>query len=168
MSRHEEWHVTVDGISPVAWFMVCVALDIKPLYIQLSNGRLQLMCAAKHDVSELVSRLEPNIRIVRVKREVSALEPGETALYWECHVKLDGPYEHEYGGSGADPSHGSSRDLFRPERWYVTKRLPHEFDAEQFAGWVGEVLGDYDTHRAGYEYEACLLDTNPDLDQGWL
>ena len=155
MNRHEEWHVTVDGITPLAWHTFCSRYQIKPLYIELNNFNTQLMCAASIDPTNLIR--EAGINIVRIKHEVSTPVHGEPIVYWECHVKLDGPFHPAFGMA--------SRDLYRANRWYATWRLPVEFDAGKFVEWVRASLPD--CKFAGYEYECAILDTNPAIDEGW-
>lgn len=155
-SRHEEWHVTVDGVSPLAWETFCCLNGIKPLFIELNNFNTQLMCAAKVDPSNRIR--EDGINIVRIKHEVSVPVFSEAQLYWECHVKLDGPFNPKI--------HGASRDLYRANRWYVTHRRTAAFKND-FA-WFIDLVVEQGNKFAGYEYECAVLDTNPELDRGWL
>lgn len=161
-ARHEEWHVTVAG-DPFQWRGFCAANDIKPLWIELNNFERQLMCAASFNPCERI--MQAKYTILRVKHEVSALRDDERALYFEAHLKLDGPFRPEI--------HMASRDLFRTSRWYVTKRAHDVFNA---AEWMQNMLGSITSEVvnvnqrsvfAGCEYEACLLDSNPELDSGW-
>jgi hypothetical protein len=162
--RHEEWHVTVKG-DPIAWAAFCAENGIKPLHIELSNRETQLMCAASFDPRALIHEvLDENERqlftIIRVKHEVSDLLDGEVALYWEAHVKFNGPFRVD--------RKGTSRDLFRThqQRWYMTHRQATPFEAEAFAARAQ--MMSKPSQFAECEYEACILDTNPALDGGWL
>lgn len=162
--RHEEWHVTVKG-DPIAWAAFCAENGMKPLHIELSNRETQLMCAASFDpralIHELVDENERQLfTIIRVKHEVSDLLDGETALYWEAHVKFNGPFRID--------RKGTSRDLFRTheQRWYMTHRQATPFVADAFAARAQ--MMSKPSQFAECEYEACILDTNPALDGGWL
>lgn len=168
--NREEWHITVshDNASAVAnWHRWCQRQKIKPLYIELSNFERQLMCAASRDVSQAVA--DAGWKIIRVKREretQSGASGDLGALYYECHVKIDGQLED------LGPGVGASRDLYRADRWYATQRSNRPFDPSLFIDVVGRELVRLRPSRsnriAGYEYEACLLDTNRGLDAGWL
>jgi len=155
MNRHEEWHVTVDGIDPITWRLFCLEHNIKPLYIELNNFNTQLMCAANFDAEEMIA--SAGINIVRVKHEVSLPVHGEPVVYWECHVKLDGPFVPEV--------EMSSRDLYRVDRWYATMRQPKQFDYQAFVDYIVRPSG---CKYAGHEYECAIKDTNPAIDRGWL
>lgn len=153
--RHEEWHVTVVGKTcPVDWYRWChEEAHIKPLYIELNNFERQLMCAASFDPREAI--LNAGFKIIRIKHEVSALRPGEKALYWECHVKLDGAFEPTL--------QMSSRDLFRHYRWYTTRRQATPFNASDYAQSIIDLCGPI----TELEYEAAIFDSNPELDARW-
>ena len=157
--RFEEWHVTVDGVDPIRWRKFCVEHDIKPLYIELNNFNTQLMCATAFDPIDLInSGALPGIHIVRVKHEVSTPTYAERQIYWECHVKFNGPFHPRFPCS--------SRDLYRIDRWYATWRHPEQFDAAAFAALA--IKQARDCKFAGYEYECAIQDSNPSLDKGWL
>jgi len=167
VTRREEWHVTVAG-DPIKWHAVCGLLNIKPLYIELNTFQRQLMCAAPFNPCERIMQM--GIPITRVKHEVESLLPGEVALYWECHLKFNGPFQHGI--------FGSSRDLYRADRWYLTHRQETEFDHSVVDDLAAAVTF-HTTHPtlawhhhpsilAGFEYEACVLDSNPELDSEWL
>lgn len=157
--RHEEWHVTVaPDTDVVEWYLFCRAVGIKPLHIELNNFERQLMCAASFDPLTVI--LHAGFTVIRSKYEVSALLPGETAMYWECHVKLDGPFMPALAGS--------SRDLYRQERWYSTRRsYVRPFLSSD---WVLATRNAVDNRNtiAGFEYEAAIFDSNPSLDARWL
>lgn len=179
--RHEEWHVTVEG-DPIAWWNFCSGkagwenyygrnVVVKPLYIELADRRLQLLSAMSFDPSKTVEGDDKaptflqachhgGFKVVRVKHEVSALRPGDVPLYYELHVKLDGPFRTDRSGA--------SRDLYRENRWYQyrTERSSQPFDAFDYIARF--VTQSKPSVMAGFEYEACLLDTNPGLDAGWL
>jgi len=160
--RFEEWHVTILG-DPIAWHAFCLEHGLKPLYIELQNGELQLMCASAHDPRYFLSGVvdedeRPIFPVVRVKHEVSALRDGETAVYYEAHVKFNGPWRTD--------RKGVSRDLFRVQRWYMTKRSRAPFDADAHAKLSTSQARP--SRFAEVEYEVCILDTNPKLDEGWL
>ena len=159
MNRHEEYHVTVEG-DPFQWRGFCAAVGIKPLWIELSTFERQLMCAAKYDPTRHIE-LTGAFKIVRVKHEVSELQEFERALYWECHVKLNGPF---YAKAPM-----ASRDLYRPDRWYITRREDQPFDYLEFVDWVKfHSAAREGLTVAGFEYEAALKDTNRDLDGNWI
>lgn len=190
-ARHEEHHITVDPstVDPIRWHRLCVlAFNIKPLYIELNDHRTQLMCAVpKADVSNLLHLIaRQDVKVVRVKHEVQELSPidvtshggadvmyitqhrGEVIRYFECHVKLDGPFCPELPGS--------SRDLYRVNRWYVTKRSRRPFDpldfvhrVEHAAALKARELGSWRQPSvvAAFEYEAAIIDTNPAIDDRW-
>ena len=171
--RHEEWHVTVDGINPMLWEAHCRAHGWKPLYIELTNGRRQLMLATPDDPRcEMAGYVTRGwYTLARVKHEVSDVLPGETACYWEAHYKIDGEWMDSY--ASAVPAHdfhlAASRDLYRLKRSYVTRRERHRFDPQAGVAfeYVKFSLGPHRT-LVGVEYEACLLDTNPGLDDFWI
>ncbi len=164
----EEWHTTIahaDEHTVARWHTWCRTRGVKPLYIELATGGLQLMCASAADISEAVTK--SGFEVVRVKHEVpgaiNVSDPG-TAYYYECHVKIDGRYCSNLG-----PDMAVSRDLYRPSRWYVTQRTRRPFRPSMFIDLVTREIERIGLARVvGAEYEACLLDTNPNLDEGWL
>jgi len=184
-----EFHITVNG-DPFQWRGWCIRNGIKPLWIELNNFNRQLMCAitgddmrqacipqAMIDAGDVTPYtrdiVKAGFEILRVKHEV---EPGRIdvtnhgdiahkfivrelrgACYYECHVKFDGPFKPFLPMT--------SRDLFRADRWYATFRAPQPFD---FAGFVHEMCAATpDCTYAGFEFEACLHDSNVMLDKGW-
>ena len=162
--RHEEWHVTVEG-DPIAWGAFCREYGFKPLFIELSNHTTQLMCEASVDPRAIIASVitedeQPLFKVVRTKHEVSKLREGETALYYEAHVKFHGPWRLD--------RKGVSRDLFRvhSQRWYMTQRSLEPFSGGAFA--VKAQLLARPSTFVEYEYEACILDTNLNLDTGWV
>lgn len=165
-TRNEEWHVTVAGVDPVIWATWCAESGIKPLYIELSNFERQLMCAAKTDPTEMITDgieednggLPSTTRIVRVKHEASELWDDEVTVYYECHVKLDGPFRVDWPNA--------SRDLYREQRWYRTRRSLSPFDPDTFRDLAHSQSKP--SSVAGVEYEVCLSDTNPGLDSRWI
>lgn len=163
--RHEEHHITVAG-DPIKWYGFCRKQKIKPLYIELNNRNLQLMCAVdgndpRIDIGILQDAMtDAGFTVLRHKHEVSELREGEKPLYWECHVKIDGVFRTDFGLT--------SRDLYRTNRWYVTRRLQRRFDGDAFAELIRRRLqGKQDQRYDSFEYEACIVDTNPGLDKGW-
>jgi len=156
--RHQEWHITVEG-DPVRWHDFCLRQKMKPLYIELNDFRRQLLCAAQFNpMHNIIAACPHHFRIIRVKHEVSHLLPGDPSpLYYECHVKLDGEFNPELPMA--------SRDLYRADRWYVTRRTQVPFLAQDFVAAVEDACDD--AKVVGWEYEACLVDTNRALDAGW-
>lgn len=162
VERHEEFHVTVEGMNPIDWFNLCSDLDIKPLHIELNNMNLQLMCATSENPEELVEKINAieGARVVRVKHEVNIMTAEERPVYYECHVKLEGDM------LGNIPM--SSRDLYRGNRWYLTKRSASPFSAEDFYRGVIRRMENRSNQKVlGFEYEVCVQDTNPSIDAGW-
>lgn len=156
--RHEEWHVTVSGdTDPLEWHTFCRTIGVKPLYIELSNYRTQLMLAAAEDVSAQVRAA--GFTCARVKHEVSELRDGEKPFYYECHIKFQ-------GGAFRPDRPGTSRDLYRTTRQYMTKREIAPFEVPAFIARARTMIKH--SEIAGVEYEICVLDTNPGLDAGWL
>jgi hypothetical protein len=188
-TRREEWHVTVRGISMSEWELWCDSLGIKPLDIELSTFERQRMCAfdgTRFTLAQFMQEQASTIRpfeIVRVKHEVEAPLKCLTScpaysnyqppyydctcgaererLYYECHVKFDGV---------RFPAHAPylmSRDLYREKRFYATKRERTPFDPAPF---VQETVDRFKTYAdyVGHEYEACLSDSNPQLDAHWI
>jgi hypothetical protein len=159
-SRHEEYHVTVLG-EPMAWFEFCRGAGIKPLFIELSDRRVQLLCAADFDPRVLIDD-DGRFKVIRYKHEVSALLEGERALYYEAHAKFDGPVRFDFKGT--------SRDLFRVTgavdgRWYQTRRRVDGPVDERFLE-DAPVMAKHSTF-VGSEVEIVLEDTNPSLDFDW-
>lgn len=176
-----EWHVTVEG-SPILWHRLCTDLGIKPLWIELSNFERQLMCASKQDPREIL--LGPGVarqfKVVRIKHEVQPVTrtfdvstysdpavyytqltpPPEHVCYYECHVKIDGPFIPNLPNA--------SRDLFRDNRWYLTERSDKPFDPSWFLLHCRFILRHSTCNVVGGEYEACILDTNRGLDNRWM
>jgi len=176
--RKGEWHITVEGNNfqnVLRWSAFCAQTGIKPLWIELNDYRRQLMCAARENVSRDIHAA--GFDIIRVKHEVQPTcqrldisthkdilpmskfldVPAEVAVYYECHVKFDGPFKPIMPMA--------SRDLLRESRWYMTSRATQPFD---YAALVHEACGaNPDCRFAGYEYEAALIDSNPGLDKGW-
>lgn len=173
VERHEEYHVTVDGIDPIAWHAFCSDQGVKPLYIELSTRNLQLMCALKSlpaegasdaptfsDFTDAIAASFPEVRIVREKFEVNVMNQDERPVYYECHVKIDGPMLFNFPMA--------SRDLYRQARWYVSKRSRNPFDADAFYRQILKRFeGRANQKIVGYEYEVCVRDTNHALDAGW-
>jgi hypothetical protein len=173
--RNGEWHVTVKG-DPFQWRGFCTAIGIKPLWIELNNFETQLMCAAHENPQKEI--FQAGWEIIRVKHEVETFpiditchqdqhrkvmpEEIEGALYYECHVKIDGPFQPGFPMS--------SRDLYRHDRWYVTKREARPFDPGPFASVIARCINLRGKQGVvdEYEYEAALIDSNHDLDARWL
>lgn len=187
----EEWHITVSHDNPSAvsnWHQWCLNHGVKPLYIELANYERQLMLASgselspRGDQTTLLGQVERSgWKVQRVKHEVQAqrdvLVAG--ALYYECHVKLDGDFLPDVSDLYLHGHTGTSRDLYRPNRWYVTQRSAEPFDPEEFERRVRTALAQelelrvqagvrVGARLAGSEYEACLVDTNRQLDARWL
>jgi hypothetical protein len=186
--RHQEYHITVTG-DPFAWVRTCHELNIKPLWIELNNFERQLMCAIKltreweWTAEAWAACIEAHgFTVVRIKDEIAPYKLDVTchgdddgkrwlevpsrdkAIYYECHAKFDGPFRPAW--------HMSSRDLLRPERWYATNRSEKPFDAKAWVEMVTQWAAMPDGWRgpstlAGWEYEAAVLDTNPNLDAHW-
>jgi hypothetical protein len=159
--RHEEWHLTVKG-NPLLWHAFCLEMGVKPLWIELNNFERQLMCAITDPVkaAAVKRRIEQNgvFKLLREKYEVMPNGSEENPLYYECHVKLDGPFIPTY--------RMSSRDLYRDERWYLTERWNSPFNPLRFIEQVRASLEGI-CKVVGSEYEVALIDTNPDLDVNW-
>lgn len=163
--RFEEWHVTVEDSNAIDWFVFCLDKGIKPLFIELSTGELQLMCAASFDPTEMIEA-RGRFKIIRRKHEVSELREGEVALYYEAHLKFDGVYRADLTTA--------SRDLYRSTdpkqtRWYLTKRHPKKpIDLVDF-GERGRIVSQgKGSVMIGGEAEIVILDTNPGLDANWM
>lgn len=165
VERHEEFHVTVDGVNPIAWFDFCTNQGVKPLYIELNTMGLQLMCGLEDEkamdvFTELFGSEFPEGKIVRVKHEVNVMNDSERPVYYECHVKIDGPMLIN------QPM--ASRDLYRANRWYLTRRSPNPFSAEDFFRSVQKRMENRANQKVvEFEYEVCVSDSNPGLDAGW-
>lgn len=189
-NQREEWHVTVEG-DPSQWRGWCVCNNIKPLWIELNTFERQLMCAIPGSLGRqvehgnevarnIIEGIHRSFNIVRVKHEVQPVkldvsthgEPDQfietfgdiTPVYYECHVKCDGPFR--------PAMQMASRDLFRESRWYITRRSPSPFNAREFVDMVRGWVALPDGWRGpsvvhSFEYEACVLDTNPNLDINW-
>lgn len=157
-----EWHHTVKG-DVYRWLDFCSFVGVKPLFIELNNWSRQLMCASPRDLTQAI-RINCDFELLRTKHEVypPSKPDGVIVKYYESHVKLNGPFLPITGAS--------SRDLLREHRWYVTRRQSKSFDAAVFADRVFSWLqvNHNESAIAEIEYEACILDTNPDLDKGWL
>ena len=166
----QEFHVTVASVNVVAWIEFCLFQGIKPLWIELNNFERQLMCAARTDPSDAIRRA--GWRALRFKREVRPVRIDTTihcddkylthptpavTRYYECHVKLDGPFEPAW--------HLASRDLLREHRWYLTHRSIVPFDPNKFVDLCR--LHIHASVIAGWEYEAAVQDTNECLDSNW-
>lgn len=168
----QEWHVTVTG-DPMQWhrFLSGIKGIVKPLWIELNNFERQLMCASTvMNPSEIIMRR--GFRIVRVKHEVEApildisthspsslTPPVEGALYYETHVKFNGRFLPHLPMA--------SRDLYRADRWYLTHRSEQPFDHMDFVRWAQQIVVGSNTF-AGAEHEACLHDSNQELDARWV
>lgn len=194
MMVYEEFHVTVKG-DAVRWPIYCANIGIKPLWIELNNFERQLMCATNKDPRvEWAGRTmleyfeRGGFQILRVKHErqvprnrvwefLPASVPMSldlenpprpvstkviTPVYYECHVKLNGLFRPDF--------YMASRDLYREERWYVTRRQATPFDPETFRATVQSVLdaSHWPAQIRSIEYEACLSDSHPELDAHWL
>jgi hypothetical protein len=119
-STREEYHVTVEG-DPFQWRGYCVGANIKPLWIELNNFERQIMCAITPknleddccDLDAFVKDISRRFTVVRVKKEVQPARldvstfgnPGvfiysprvtPNAIYYECHVKLDGKFNPDF------------------------------------------------------------------------
>lgn len=196
-----EYHITVEG-DPVRWYDICEDMGIKPLWIELSTFERQLMCAITGDdlKNSCVDSIEPFVtdierrrrfKVIRIKHEVGPRMVDVTTLsspypmyapidappadfiYAECHMKFDGEFRGDM--------QRVSRDLYRENRWYVTQRLPRNFDPSNFLYSTLHTLayereypraslgGQYGLSTlAGWEFEYCLSDTNPKLDERWM
>lgn len=161
-----EYHVTVDG-DPF-----CARHGIKPLWIELNNFNRQVLSASAFDPTNIIagagwSIIRTKFEVQPSRIDISTHDKANQFIEWsvgacyyyECHVKLDGPF--------LPTMPMASRDLYRPNRWYCTMRHRNPFD---YAGFVREVtgtVGAFGSYYAGHEYEACLSDTNEGLDAGW-
>lgn len=174
----DEWHITVVG-DQHEWRGWCTNMGIKPLRIELSTFEVQLMCAIPGTwvtdeygpcvspdaaIASLIKEMQTfdKFHVVRVKHEVQCHAIIPRVLYYECHVKLDGPF--------APAQRMASRDLFRDQRWYLTRRRLEPFDALYFVECVRHQLL-HDNNRSvisGWEYEAAIIDTYPELDSRWV
>lgn len=163
VERHEEYHVTVDGIDPMAWHQFCTDQGAKPLHIELNTMGLQLMCAMSVDPDEFIELFGsefPDARVVRIKHEVNIMNDDERPVYYECHVKLEGEM--------LPNQIMSSRDLYRGTRWYITKRSPTPFSGEDFFRAIQKRMEHRSNQKVlGFEYEVCVRDTNSSIDAGW-
>lgn len=185
--RHKgEWHVTVDNECVGDWAEFCQRVTnkgfpIKALYIELNTFERQLMSASSWDPRACIDNenatrrylKKPEFKVLRVKHELAPNWKGRSelpvtygfperlAVYYECHVKLDGTF--------APSMIMSSRDLFRQHRWYVTKRHTTPFSPETFATLVKSSLERHGNASRvhSFEYEQCVLDTNEELDRNW-
>jgi hypothetical protein len=148
----------------MSWHAFCTSeRNVKPLYIELPNGELQLMCQMSDDPdpSFLEACEDAGFKIVRIKHEVNQLRDDETALYYECHVKVNGPWMKNIAMI--------SRNLYRAGRWYITRRLESPFDGQQFSDLCRLRLDKSKYQKFdGFEYEIVVEDTNPDLDARWF
>lgn len=172
-ARHHEWHVTVEG-DPLKWRGFCASNGLKALWIELNNFELQLMCEAAFDPSEVIK--QAGWKIVRVKHEVETFqiditthdalqtqylpEHIDNADYYEVHFKLNGPF--------IPGIPHTSRDLFRDNRWYITHRQVTAFNPDDVMGDLFRSSSDAFAMLDDFEYEACVYDTNPALDKGWV
>lgn len=169
---NQEWHITVEG-DPIKWWEWCTRERIKPLWIELNNFERQLMCAITPADLErdeaVIEGFEEDIarhfKIVRVKHEVQPEDPRFAQIlgfgqvqYYECHAKINGIFEPDWPMA--------SRDLYRAARWYITRRQTTPFDPNHFAYHVRKGLRST-SRLESFEYEACVRDTNPSLDQHW-
>ena len=92
------------------------------------------------------------------KEKVWHRPPVDNALYYECHIKLEGQFRPEF--------RMASRDLYRRHRWYVTHRQDGPFTPEKFVEIVERRIASRNP-IIEFEYEACLVDTNKGLDARW-
>lgn len=188
MAHHEETHITVADNSAdnvLRWRAYCAAHGMKALHIELNTFERQLMCAVKthgqRDVDYHVAGVKlAGFEVVRVKQEVQPYKldvstfdkPDQfldcpnpvDVVYYECHAKFDGPFRPSW--------YMSSRDLLREGRWYATKRSATPFNVKEWLDMVQQWAFMQDGFRgpsclAGWEYEAAILDTNPNLDGHW-
>ncbi len=163
-TRHEEWHITVKG-DPLLWAQFCRENGLKPLFLEMPNHTTQLLSASSFDPRPLLNEvLGENERalftVIRVKHEVSLARDSEKPVYYEAHVKFNGPFRTD--------RKGASRDLYRTheQRWYLTHRQSTPFAADAFAAKAVSLAKP--SRFDAVEYEAVLIDTNPALDGGWL
>lgn len=172
---HEEWHVTVKG-DPFQWRGICAQLGIKPLWIELNNFERQLMSASGFNPLTITNVSGQSVieaagfKVERIKHEVQPSDPAQLGrfgpddvVYYECHIKLDGPFMPQLAMS--------SRDLFRDSRWYLTRRSAFSFEPSDFLRRVQQYLmrGQmYSGDIAGWEYEVAVMDTNRGIDHRWV
>lgn len=186
MVHHEETHITIahNTVDDVQrWRHFCASLGMKALHIELNTFERQLMSAVHtHGNSDYYAAkvAAAGFIVLRVKREIQPYQldvstfndhgkfldcpDPRDVVYYECHVKLDGPFR--------PAMQMSSRDLLREDRWYVTRRMPQPFNYREFVDMVRGWAALPDDWRepsevVGYEYEAAVLDTNPELDTNW-
>lgn len=166
--RRSEYHVTVEGVEPLNWHAFCDEHGIKPLYIELSDCRIQLMCETTFDpttgptedspsFTDAIMQEFPSAAVVRIKHEVNvdSLTPQDKVLYYEVHCKFDGDMRAD--------RRIASRDLYRRNRWYLTTRSSQPIDIEKIKT-IAPGLGK-GSKFVEAEYEACIGDTNPGLDR---
>jgi hypothetical protein len=182
-STREEYHVTVEG-DPFQWRGYCVGANIKPLWIELNNFERQIMCAITPknleddccDLDAFVKDISRRFTVVRVKKEVQPArsrrldvrKSRRVHLLTACHPERDLLRVPREVGRQVQPRlRRASRDLFRAERWYVTKRQREPFNPDDFARLIANMVS-YDSKFVAFEYEAAILDTNPELDARWM
>jgi hypothetical protein len=161
--RVEQWSVTVDG-DPMAWYLFCDTYRAHPLYIEGVDLTRRLVAIMDYDPTvkqegqSFVDMAASNgFPVIRVRHLVSRVEDGETALYYEAVVSLD--------GSMRTDRTGSSRNLYTRDRWYRVKRCAGPFDE---ALWLQFATTTSKPSKAiAVTYGAIVLDTNSALDAGW-
>lgn len=175
-TRHEEWHITVEG-DVLEFVRLCEGYGVKPLVIELSNRNIQLMSATSDDPyqSGFYDAVAEKFKVLRVKYEVDRLLPGETPLYFETHVKLEGIFRYDRQGASRDVLRSAAHNA---NRWYLTKRtkaiavgvgggITVGYDPGHFANTEAPLLAK-GSRVVGAESEFCLHDSNPGLDANWL
>ena len=162
--RIEEWHATVTG-NVVDWIAHCNDHGWTPLFLELNNGSVQLMCTAASDPRPVLDDY-PEFGVLRIKHEVLNLEGDEKPLYYEVHAKFDGQYRPDHRGASRDLLRSTASPNGARGRWYITYRANVPIDVPSFAELMkgrgkGSTLVDI-------EQEVVLLDTNTQLDANWL
>ena len=161
--RVEEYHVTVDSL-------------FEPAYAKTSafNARWEERGRTLETRLILVSPSLDLERInnagyapVRTQHFVSIWLPEERPVYYEGRVTLLGDFRPE--------CYCACRDLFRITEhcWQAVRRTRDPFDMDEFTAQVQSAVAHEHRGRGpskivGRDYAACLIDTNPDLDQRWM
>ena len=148
IARRESWRVTVTG-DPLLWHGMCSELDLTPLYIEDADYSLHLIAILPTDpvVTGFLGVVEEQgFKVVKVQHLVSALREGERALFYAAHVVLDGPFRVDRPGA--------SRDLYRPGRWYRSRREAKSFDSLAFLELA--TSQSKPSKVAGFDYVVCI------------
>ncbi|HYD02860.1 MAG TPA: hypothetical protein VEC16_01030 [Alphaproteobacteria bacterium] len=190
-----ELHVTVNSFEVDRWSKLCEKMEMKPILIFLTKGKhpVQLMCtknfpSSAKEVNLIVEEIKREVKengfgITRIKLEgalnekmndVSFEITNSVPVYTECHTKIKIPSSKRWQVLEIEKHTGlyASRSMLNSdennEKWFLSNRKYSdlEFSKQQYVEEFRKIKKQFPD--ALMEMECVFIDTNPDIDSGWI